>query len=163
MASPSRMSIRRSATPGPDRVTRHGTPAAAQPAMPAAAYGDARTRGHALADFGVGTAQRSAAPSAAELRPTGAGRPLPPINLLGDFAAGGMLCAMGVFAALLQRERGDGRGQGDRGALGAELLRRVDDAAPLHRCGAAGRPRRCRTSPGQIDPDRSSPSQSQSG
>lgn len=30
-------------------------------------------------------------------------RPLPPVNILGDFAAGGMLCAMGIMAALLER------------------------------------------------------------
>ncbi len=37
-------------------------------------------------------------------------RPLPPCNILGDFAGGGMLCAMGVLLALLERER-SGRGQ----------------------------------------------------
>lgn len=36
--------------------------------------------------------------------------PVPPLNLLGDFAAGGMLLATGVLAALLERER-SGRGQ----------------------------------------------------
>lgn len=37
-------------------------------------------------------------------------RPVPPANLLGDFGGGGMLMAVGVLAALLERE-GSGRGQ----------------------------------------------------
>jgi alpha-methylacyl-CoA racemase len=37
-------------------------------------------------------------------------RPLPPINLIGDFAGGGLLCAFGITLALLERER-SGRGQ----------------------------------------------------
>ncbi|MGM0426363.1 MAG: CaiB/BaiF CoA transferase family protein [Thermodesulfobacteriota bacterium] len=37
-------------------------------------------------------------------------RPLPPCNLLGDFAGGGMLCAMGILLALLERGR-SGTGQ----------------------------------------------------
>jgi alpha-methylacyl-CoA racemase len=37
-------------------------------------------------------------------------RPLPPCNLLGDFAGGGMLCAMGIFLALIERSR-SGKGQ----------------------------------------------------
>jgi len=37
-------------------------------------------------------------------------RPLPPCNLLGDFAGGGMLCAMGILLALIERNRSD-RGQ----------------------------------------------------
>ena len=36
--------------------------------------------------------------------------PLPPINLLGDFAGGGMLCALGIALALLERAR-SGTGQ----------------------------------------------------
>jgi alpha-methylacyl-CoA racemase len=32
-------------------------------------------------------------------------KPLPPINLLGDFAGGGMLCALGIVLALFERER----------------------------------------------------------
>ena len=45
-------------------------------------------------------------------------KPLPPVNLLGDFAGGGMLCALGICLALLERgalrpgpggRRGDGR------------------------------------------------------
>jgi alpha-methylacyl-CoA racemase len=36
--------------------------------------------------------------------------PVPPVNLLGDFGGGGMLLALGVLAALLERER-SGRGQ----------------------------------------------------
>jgi alpha-methylacyl-CoA racemase len=38
------------------------------------------------------------------------GRPAPPINLLADFGGGGMLLALGVVAALLERER-SGLGQ----------------------------------------------------
>jgi alpha-methylacyl-CoA racemase len=34
-------------------------------------------------------------------------RPLPPANLLGDFAGGGMLCAMGILLALFERSRSD--------------------------------------------------------
>jgi alpha-methylacyl-CoA racemase len=37
-------------------------------------------------------------------------RPLPPCNLLGDFAGGGMLCALGILLALVERSR-SGRGQ----------------------------------------------------
>lgn len=37
-------------------------------------------------------------------------RPVPPVNLLGDFAGGGMLCAMGILLALFERTR-SGRGQ----------------------------------------------------
>lgn len=37
-------------------------------------------------------------------------KPLPPVNLLGDFAGGGMLCAVGVLLALLERAR-SGQGQ----------------------------------------------------
>lgn len=37
-------------------------------------------------------------------------RPLPPCNLLGDFAGGGMLCAMGIMLALLERQK-SGKGQ----------------------------------------------------
>jgi alpha-methylacyl-CoA racemase len=37
-------------------------------------------------------------------------RPLPPSNILGDFAAGGMLCAMGILLALIERNK-SGRGQ----------------------------------------------------
>jgi alpha-methylacyl-CoA racemase len=37
-------------------------------------------------------------------------KPLPPCNLLGDFAGGGMLCAMGILLALLERDR-SGKGQ----------------------------------------------------
>jgi alpha-methylacyl-CoA racemase len=37
-------------------------------------------------------------------------RPLPPCNLLGDFAGGGMLCAMGILLALMERSR-SGKGQ----------------------------------------------------
>ena len=37
-------------------------------------------------------------------------RPLPPGNILGDFAGGGMLCAMGIVLALFERTR-SGKGQ----------------------------------------------------
>ncbi len=37
-------------------------------------------------------------------------KPLPPSNILGDFAAGGMLCAMGIFLALIERNN-SGMGQ----------------------------------------------------
>jgi alpha-methylacyl-CoA racemase len=49
---------------------------------------------------------------AGSLEPIGrAGQPpVPPLNLLGDFGGGGMLLAVGVLAALLERER-SGRGQ----------------------------------------------------
>ncbi|HYC54929.1 MAG TPA: CaiB/BaiF CoA-transferase family protein [Candidatus Binatia bacterium] len=37
-------------------------------------------------------------------------KPIPPVNLLGDFAGGGMLCALGVVLALLERSK-SGKGQ----------------------------------------------------
>ena len=37
-------------------------------------------------------------------------KPLPPCNLLGDFAGGGMLCAMGILLALIERNK-SGKGQ----------------------------------------------------
>jgi alpha-methylacyl-CoA racemase len=37
-------------------------------------------------------------------------KPLPPINLLGDFAGGGMLCALGIALALVERAQ-SGQGQ----------------------------------------------------
>ncbi|MGY0499431.1 CaiB/BaiF CoA transferase family protein [Nocardia sp. FBN12] len=37
-------------------------------------------------------------------------RPVPPVNIMGDFAGGGMLLAFGVLSALYERER-SGRGQ----------------------------------------------------
>ncbi len=37
-------------------------------------------------------------------------KPLPPVNLLGDFAGGGMLCALGICLALLERAH-SGHGQ----------------------------------------------------
>lgn len=50
-------------------------------------------------------------------------RPIPPLNLLGDFGGGGMLLAVGVLAALLERS-GSGRGQVVDAAMvdGAALL-----------------------------------------
>lgn len=49
--------------------------------------------------------------------------PAPPLNLIGDFGGGGMLLALGVTAALLERER-SGRGQVVDAAMvdGAALL-----------------------------------------
>src|SRR6185295_1477661 len=37
-------------------------------------------------------------------------KPLPPINLLGDFAGGGMTCALGIVLALVERSQ-SGKGQ----------------------------------------------------
>ncbi len=37
-------------------------------------------------------------------------KPTPPVNLLGDFAGGGLTCAMGVLLALLERHK-SGKGQ----------------------------------------------------
>jgi alpha-methylacyl-CoA racemase len=37
-------------------------------------------------------------------------KPLPPCNILGDFAGGGMLCAMGILLALVERNK-SGKGQ----------------------------------------------------
>lgn len=37
--------------------------------------------------------------------------PIAPINLLADFAGGGLMCAMGIMAALLERAQ-TGKGQG---------------------------------------------------
>jgi len=50
-------------------------------------------------------------------------RPVPPLNLVGDFGGGGMLLAVGILAALLERER-SGRGQVVDAAMvdGAALL-----------------------------------------
>ena len=50
-------------------------------------------------------------------------RPLPPCNILGDFAGGGMLCAMGILLALVERTR-SGKGQVVDAAM-------VDGAASL--------------------------------
>jgi alpha-methylacyl-CoA racemase len=50
-------------------------------------------------------------------------KPYPPINLIGDFAGGGLLCAFGIVCALLERER-SGRGQVVDAAM-------VDGAASL--------------------------------
>jgi len=38
------------------------------------------------------------------------GKPLPPINLLADFAGGGLICALGIMMALHHRTR-TGQGQ----------------------------------------------------
>ncbi len=50
-------------------------------------------------------------------------KPLPPCNILGDFAGGGMLCALGIVLALFERER-SGQGQVVDAAM-------VDGAASL--------------------------------
>lgn len=49
--------------------------------------------------------------------------PVPPVNLVGDFGGGGMLLAVGILAALYERER-SGQGQGVDAAMvdGAALL-----------------------------------------
>src|SRR5258707_12236660 len=44
-------------------------------------------------------------------------RPVPPLNLVGDFGGGGMLLAIGVLAALVERQR-SGLGQGVDAAMG---------------------------------------------
>ncbi|MGO8730754.1 MAG: CaiB/BaiF CoA transferase family protein [Streptosporangiaceae bacterium] len=61
-------------------------------------------------------------------------RPVPPVNLLGDFGGGGMLLALGVLAALVERSR-SGRGQVIDAAMvdGSALL-----TAFLHGLLAAG-------------------------
>jgi alpha-methylacyl-CoA racemase len=53
----------------------------------------------------------------------GGERPVPPLNLVGDFGGGGMLLAFGIVAALLE-SRGSGRGQVVDAAMvdGAALL-----------------------------------------
>lgn len=50
-------------------------------------------------------------------------RPLPPCNILGDFAGGGMLCVVGVLLGLIERKR-SGKGQVVDAAMvdGAALL-----------------------------------------
>jgi alpha-methylacyl-CoA racemase len=60
--------------------------------------------------------------------------PVPPLNLVGDFGGGGMLLAMGVLAALYERQ-GSGRGQVVDAAMvdGAALLTTM-----LHGMRAAG-------------------------
>ena len=73
---------------------------------------------------------------AGALEPLGrAGQPpTPPINVLGDFAGGGMLLAFGVVAALLERER-SGQGQVIDAAMvdGAALM-----LAPFYGARASG-------------------------
>jgi alpha-methylacyl-CoA racemase len=61
--------------------------------------------------------------------------PTPPLNLVADFGGGGMLLAMGILAALVERST-SGRGQVVDAAMvdGASLL-----AAPFHGLMAAGR------------------------
>ena len=61
-------------------------------------------------------------------------RPVPPLNLVGDFGGGGMLLALGILAALLERQR-SGRGQVVDAAMvdGSALL-----AAFIHGLHAAG-------------------------
>lgn len=61
-------------------------------------------------------------------------RPFPPVNLAGDYAGGGMMLAMGVLLALLERSR-SGKGQVIDAAMvdGANYV-----ALPLHKWGQAG-------------------------
>ncbi|GAA4994859.1 CaiB/BaiF CoA-transferase family protein [Yinghuangia aomiensis] len=61
-------------------------------------------------------------------------RPVPPLNLVGDFGGGGMLLAVGILAALYEREH-SGAGQVVDAAMvdGAALL-----TAPLHGLRATG-------------------------
>ena len=47
---------------------------------------------------------------------------MPPLNMLGDFAGGGMLLAFGVLAALYERER-SGHGPGHRRGHGRRARR----------------------------------------
>jgi alpha-methylacyl-CoA racemase len=62
-------------------------------------------------------------------------RPVPPLNLVGDYGGGGMLLAVGVLAALLEA-KGSGRGQVVDAAMvdGAALL-----MAPIYAMMARGR------------------------
>lgn len=62
-------------------------------------------------------------------------RPVPPLNLVGDYGGGGMLLALGILAALLEA-KGSGRGQVVDAAMvdGAALL-----MAPLYAMLARGR------------------------
>src|SRR2546430_17163822 len=52
------------------------------------------------------------------------GAPVPPLNLLGDFAGGGLLVVAGILAALYERERSGTRQVGDAAIVdgGAGLL-----------------------------------------
>ena len=52
-----------------------------------------------------------------------ASRPLPPLNLVGDFGGGGMLLAFGVVCALLEAQR-SGAGPGGRRRHGRRRRRR---------------------------------------
>ncbi|MQA26160.1 MAG: CoA transferase, partial [Micromonosporaceae bacterium] len=62
----------------------------------------ARTAGHDITYIALSGALRAIGPAGAP--------PVPPMNLLGDFGAGGMLLAFGVVAALLEAQR-SGEGQ----------------------------------------------------
>eukprot|EP01006_Ploeotia_vitrea_P047338 TRINITY_DN67115_c5_g1_i1.p1 TRINITY_DN67115_c5_g1~~TRINITY_DN67115_c5_g1_i1.p1 ORF type:complete len:397 (-),score=43.61 TRINITY_DN67115_c5_g1_i1:133-1323(-) len=59
--------------------------------------------GHDLNYIGITGALSQLAPKDGEI-------PVPPINLLGDFAGGGMTCALGIVMALVERSR-SGKGQ----------------------------------------------------
>jgi len=76
--------------------------------------------------------------------------PLFPINLLGDFAGGGMLCALGILLALIERSKSN-RGQVVDAAmvsppprrLGGDAAQRADEPAGPHvACMLRGRRRR---------------------
>ncbi|GFV35501.1 alpha-methylacyl-CoA racemase [Trichonephila clavipes] len=49
-------------------------------------------------------------PSTGVLSVLGGKKPQPPINLMGDFAGGGLICALGICLALLERHK-SGKGQ----------------------------------------------------
>jgi alpha-methylacyl-CoA racemase len=51
----------------------------------------------------------------------------PPLNLLGDFAGGGLMCVMGVLMALLERNN-SGKGQ----VIDAAMVRNAPWCGPLH-------------------------------
>ena len=63
-------------------------------------------------------------------------RPVPPLNLVGDYGGGGMLLAVGLLAALLERASRSGQGQVVDAAMvdGAALL-----MAPIYAMKARGR------------------------
>lgn len=73
-----------------------------------------------------------------------AGRPFAPLNILGDFAGGGMLCAMGVLLAVIERHR-SGQGQVIDAAmvdgasyLGTSLFKSVNAGSIKHGLGDVG-------------------------
>ena len=71
--------------------------------------------------------------------------PLFPLNLLGDFAGGGMLCAMGILLALIERGR-SGKGQVVDAAMVPTRLARTRPHAYAR---APRRPRSCAVGAGR--------------